>query len=249
MEVKERELWEQYQKSIDLQIKEQIKEKLVLYYLPLVKYLASRISIHLPGGMGREDLESCGITGLLESIKKFNPEKGIDFINFARRRIKGAMIDEIRRLCWVPRRLWEQINKVEQAKRELALAEEEESAQKIAAKTGFSPEEIRKINNYARQSQVIFLDQENFPAGNILFSLNAFGPEEVVIKKERQQILARAISLLEERDRLILALYYQEGLTLKEIGQILNVTESRVCQLHNRTISRLREKLEELSYA
>jgi len=247
MEAKERELWAQYQKSVDLSTKEQIKEKIVLYYLPVVKYLASRLAIHLPAGLGREDLESCGIMGLLEAINKFDPEKGVDFVDFARRRIKGAMIDEIRRLSWAPRRLWQQINKVEQAKKELALTEEEVNIQKIAAKTGFSPAEVKKINSYANQSQVISLDQENF--AHVFFAFCTSEPDEIVIKKEKQQILARAISLLEERDRLLLALYYQEGLTLKEIGQVLKVTESRVCQLHAQAISRLRKKLEEFAYA
>lgn len=245
MRSEEKELWQQYQKNPDFQV----KEKLILIYLPLVKYLASRMAIHLPAGTDKEDLESCGMMGLFEALKKFNPERGTNFISFAEQRIKGAMIDEIRRLSWVPRRLWQQINKVEQAKKEFATTQEEVNDQKIAAKTGLSLEDLKKINSYARQMQVTSIEKEYFFESKSLFDFASSEPLEIILKKEKQQVLAQAISLLEDRDKLILALYYQEELTLKEIGLVLNVTESRVCQLHSRAISRLREKLKEMSYA
>lgn len=247
MKEEEKELWLQYHKNPN----SQVRDKLILFYLPLVKYLAARMAIHLPAGISKEDLESCGVMGLLEALKKFNPEKGVNFISFARLRIKGAMIDEIRRLSWVPRRLWSQINKVEQAKKELGLNEEEINDQRIMAKTGLSPDDLKKINGYARQMHLTYLDQECFFEGKSLFDLDPVEPVEpleIILKAEKQQVLAQAISSLEKRDKLILALYYQEGLTLKEIGLVLNVTESRVCQLHSRAIRDLRGKLKEMSY-
>jgi RNA polymerase sigma factor for flagellar operon FliA len=247
MKEEERELWWQYHNNPN----SQVKDKLVLFYLPLVKYLAARLAIHLPAGINKEDLENCGIIGLLEAMKKFNPERGVNFTSFAKFRIKGAMIDEIRRLSWVPRRLWSQINKVEQAKKELALNEGEVNDQRIMAKTGLSLDDLKKINGYARQANLTYLDQEYFPEGKSLFdfdSVKPVEPLEIILKEEKQQVLVQAISFLEKRDKLILALYYQEGLTLKEIGLVLNITESRVCQLHARAIKALREKLKEMSY-
>ena len=244
MEAEEKELWEQYQRNPDFQT----KEKLVTIYLPLVKYLAGRMAIHLPAGIGKEDLESCGVMGLLEAIKKFVPERGTNFTSFAQQRIKGAMIDEIRRLSWVPRRLWQQINMVEQAKKEIALAGKEVNDSNLVEKTGLSQENLKKINGYSKQMQVTSLDQDNFLEGKNLLDFTNSEPLDVVLQNEKHEILARAVSSLESRDKLILALYYQERLTLKEISLVLNVTESRVCQLHSRAISRLRNKLEEMSY-
>jgi RNA polymerase sigma factor for flagellar operon FliA len=247
MKEEERELWWQYHNNPN----SQVKDKLILFYLPLVKYLAARMAIHLPAGMSKEDIESCGVMGLLEALKKFNPEKGVNFISFARLRIKGAMIDEIRRFSWVPRRLWRQINKVEQAKKELTLNGEEVNDQRIMAKTGLSLDDLKKINGYAGQSQLTYLDQECFFEGKSLFDLETEEPGEplaIILNEEKQQVLVQAISSLEERDKLILTLYYQEGLTLKEIGLVLNITESRVCQLHSRAIKTLRGKLREISY-
>ncbi|GAB6273924.1 MAG: FliA/WhiG family RNA polymerase sigma factor [Peptococcaceae bacterium] len=247
MKEEERELWCQYHNNPNFQV----KDKLILFYLPLVKYLAARLAIHLPFGISKEDLESCGVMGLLEALKKFNPKRGVNFTSFARHRVKGAMIDEIRRLSLVPRRLWNQINKVEQAKKELALTEEEVNDQRIAAKTGLSLEDIKKIDACARQTQLAYLSQEDFLESKSLFDLDSTEPTEpleIILKEEKHQDLAQAISSLEERDKLILALYYQEGLTLKEIGLVLNITESRVCQLHTRAIKALREKLKEMSY-
>ncbi|KFD41134.1 hypothetical protein HX99_05040 [Peptococcaceae bacterium SCADC1_2_3] len=247
MKEEERELWCQYHNNPN----SQVKDKLILFYLPLVKYLAARLAIHLPVGISKEDLESCGVMGLLEALKKFNPEKGVNFTSFAKLRIKGAMIDEIRRLSWVPRRLWSQINKVEQAKKELALNEEDVNDQRIAAKTGLSLDDLKKINGYVRQANLTYLDQEYFLESKSLFDLDSVEPVEpleIILKEEKHQVLVQAISSLEERDKLILALYYQEGLTLKEIGLVLNITESRVCQLHTRAIKALCVKLKEISY-
>ncbi len=246
-EEEERELWCEYYTNPN----PQVKDKLILFYLPLVKYLAARLAIHLPAGISKEDLESYGVMGLLEALKKFNPERGVNFTSFAKLRIKGAMIDEIRRSSWVPRRLWSQINKVEEAKKELALNEEEVNDQKIAAKTGLSLDDLKKINGYARQMQLTYLDQECFFESKSLFDFDPVEPVEpleIILKEEKQQVLVRAISFLEKRDKLILALYYQKGLTLKEIGLVLNITESRVCQLHSRAIKALRGKLKEMSY-
>lgn len=244
MEAEEKELWERYQRNPDFQT----KEKLVTTYLPLVKYLAGRMAIHLPAGIGKEDLESCGVMGLLEAIKKFVPERGTNFTSFAQQRIKGAMIDEIRRLSWVPRRLWQQINMVEQAKKEITSAGKEVNEYNLIEKTGLSQENLKKINGYSKQMQVTSLDQDNFLEGKTLLDFTNSEPLDLVLKNEKHEILTRAISSLESRDKLILALYYQERLTLKEISLVLNVTESRVCQLHSRAISRLRDKLEEMSY-
>jgi RNA polymerase sigma factor for flagellar operon FliA len=211
-------------------------------YLPLVRYHAGRLMLGLPAHVSREDLIQAGVLGLMEAMRRYDPSRGIKFETFASRRIRGAMLDELRNLSWLPRSLFKQMRELDKASQSLAsrLGREPEE-EEIAGELGVSPEKLHKIRTDINCSAVLSLEDTLFapPAVN--------GPEvgalENIIAEEEKERLARAIKTLPERHQQILALYYQEKLTLKEIGLVLGVTESRVCQLHSRIISRLRALL------
>ncbi|MBC7106061.1 MAG: FliA/WhiG family RNA polymerase sigma factor, partial [Firmicutes bacterium] len=218
----------------------------------LVKYLAGRLAVRVPACLGQEDLESCGILGLIEAVEKYDPSQGTSFTGYAYHRIRGAMLDEIRRLNWVPRGTWHKLQRVAESRQRLeheynggAVPEEV-----LAAEAGLTTAELQRIRRQTAQGAVISLDEaavgaegEAFSWGEVLPDPGSPDPLAAVEEAEARRLLATAVRELPERDRLVLALYYQEGLTLKEIGRVLDVSESRVCQLHGRAIARLREKL------
>lgn len=244
------ELWEAYIKNRD----KVAREKLILNYLPLVKQLAGRLAVRLPSGVSYEDLEGYGVIGLIESIQKFNPAKGVSFETFAYRRIRGAMIDEVRKLYWVPRTLWQKLQTVNAEKERLRkLHGDNITEEQVAASLNITMAELGKISNYYNQLSINSLDEvltssDGDPVrwGNLIPDPNSPDPLDVIEKQDGHRILAEAVNSLVEKDRLIMGLYYQENLTLKEIGLVLEVSESRVCQLHARAMLRLREKVKEM---
>ncbi|NLZ39601.1 MAG: FliA/WhiG family RNA polymerase sigma factor [Firmicutes bacterium] len=216
-------------------------EKAVLDYLPLVRYYASRLALGLPAHIAEEDLVQAGVLGLLEAWQRYDPQRGVKFETFAAPRIKGAMLDELRSLSWLPRSLFKQMRELEQAVQKLTVSlgrepEEEELAEAL----GISVSKLQKILKDINCSSLVSLEE-------ILFALpadsTADGALEKLLAAEEEERLVAAIEKLPERYQQLLALYYQEGLTLKEIGLVLGVTESRVCQLHAQIISRLRSLL------
>lgn len=246
------DLWQKYAESGD----EIIKKELVLTYLGLVKNLSGRLSVRLPACMNREDLESCGIIGLIEAIDKFNPDLDIEFETFAYRRIRGAMYDEIRRANWIPRSTWQKLNSLYDARSRLEQAlGRSVSNYELSRETGIPVQDIHKLNNHLKNLSPVSLDgmtpeeddSDSLRFTDIFPDPSSPDPLYEICKADDRNNLIKAIELLNERDRLVLALYYQEELTLKEIGQVLEITESRVCQLHSRAIARLRKKLAELT--
>ncbi|MGQ9531329.1 MAG: FliA/WhiG family RNA polymerase sigma factor [Desulfotomaculales bacterium] len=242
------DLWQEYQRTRD----PRLRQELILAHLPLVKYLAGRLAVRVPACLGQEDLESCGILGLIEAVEKYDPSQGTSFTGYAYHRIRGAMLDEIRRLNWVPRGTWQKLQRLSESRQRLereydgaAIPEEV-----LAAEAGITPAELQRIRRQMAQGTLISLDEaaagaegESFSWGEVLPDPGSPDPLALLEEAEARELLARAVEELPERDRLVLALYYQEGLTLKEIGRVLDVSESRVCQLHGRAIARLREKL------
>lgn len=240
-------LWQQYISQQDAGV----RESLILHYLPLVKGIAGRLAIKIPYFMQTDDLESCGVMGLIEAVDKFDPSQGVAFETFAYHRVRGAMYDEMRRQNWVPRATWQRLQAVRTAKEGLEGQELPVTEQAIAAKVGITVEELRELNRLGNESQIRSLDEQVFgndgtriSRGELLMDANSPDPLAVVDQLADEQILVDAIEQLRERDGLILALYYQEELTLKEIGVVLGVSESRVCQLHQRAIKGLREILQ-----
>ena len=243
-------LWESYGSNRD----KQAREKLILTYLPLVKQLSARLAVRLPNGISNEDLEGYGVIGLIESIEKFNPAKGVSFETFAYRRIRGSMIDEVRKLYWIPRTLWQKLQTVNAEKERLRkIYGDSLTDEQVAVSLNITVVELHKISNYYNQLNMNSLDEELTSSdgdavrlGNLIPDPNSPDPLDVFEKKDGHRIVAEAVNSLVEKDRLVLGLYYQDNLTLKEIGLVLEVSESRVCQLHARAMSRLRQKLKEM---
>jgi RNA polymerase sigma factor for flagellar operon FliA len=246
------EIWRKYRQSRDAELKNEI----VLAHLPLVKYLAGRLAVKLPSFIGQEDLESYGVFGLLEAVEKFNPDLGVSFKAYAYNRIRGAMIDEIRKLNWIPRTLWQKIQHLnatrEKLQKELG---EQVTSDALARAMGITVTELYKLEGQVNLLSLSSLDEtvsigdgERVRWGDMIQDSDSPDPLDVIEKEESKRLLIKAIEELPEKDRTVLALYYQEELTLKEIGKVLDVSESRVCQLHTRALNRLRGKLEQAAY-
>jgi len=229
-------LWQKYQETKD----EGSRDELVLRYLPLVRLQAGRLALGLPPQVSREDLLQSGVLGLLEALQRFDPAQGVKFETYASFRIRGAMLDELRRLCWLPRALVKQMRELGKAQTVLAgsLGREPTEAE-LAREMGVKPEDLHRIVAEINSSALLSLEETlfNHPA--------AEAPETVVLEKLVAAELAAVIDKLPERQRVMLALYYQEEMTLKEIGLVLGVSESRVCQLHAHALAQLRAMLAE----
>lgn len=231
------------------------KKQIVEEYIPLVKYIASRVMFDKNKYMDFEDLVSYGMIGLMDAINKFDSSKGMKFSSYASIRIKGAMIDELRRNRPISKGAMDKLNKYNKAVDELQSQLLREPNNKEIAKyldiTTTEVAEIENCINYISMvslENVIFSDDEDMTLMGIIEDKNSPSPDSVLQEKEQLDTLAKAIELLKEKDRTILNLYYYERLTLKEIGAVLGVSESRICQLHSRAIVNLRECMKKLHY-
>ena len=230
------------------------REQLIINYSPLVKYVAGRLSINLPNTVETADLISYGIFGLIDAIEKFEPDRAIKFETYAIARIKGAILDELRAMDWVPRSVRARAREIERAyiKLENELRRTPTDAE-VAAEIGVTEKDLADIFTKLSYTSVISFDElwtganeKDDNQTSILGSIKDESAEDPVTSfeaEEVKEILADSIEKLPERERLVIALYYYEGLTLKEIGQILSVTESRVSQLHTKAVLRMRARL------
>jgi RNA polymerase sigma factor FliA len=241
-------LWLEYQRTRD----KAVRDRLILTYAPLVKYVAGRLGSGLPAHVDEGDLISYGLLGLIGAIDRFDPSLEIKFETFAMARIRGSIIDELRTLDWVPRSVRTRAREIERAIRELeAKLERAPSDEEIATKIGITPDELEEsLTNISRSSiaaldelwsvsgegdQISLLDTLEDPSGE--------RPADALDETETREILADAIARLPEREKLVVTLYYYEELTLREIGEVLSVTESRVSQLHTKAMLRLKSRL------
>lgn len=241
-------LWAAYKQNGDADS----RERLILNYSPLVKYVAGRLSSSLPQTVDTADLISYGIFGLIDAIEKFDLERAIKFETYAIARIKGAIIDELRAMDWVPRSVRARAREVENAYivLETRLRRVPEDAE-VAAEMGISSKELSDILSKLSYTSVVSFEElwvggdreDHGSAMNVIEDETAEDPVAMFESEEIKDILATAIERLPERERIVIALYYYEGLTLKEIGQVLGVTESRVSQLHTKSVLRLRARL------
>ena len=231
------------------------KEQIIQEYIPLVKYIASRVMFGKNKYMEYEDLVSYGMIGLMDALNKFDNTKGMKFSSYASIRIKGSMIDELRKNRPISKGAMDKLNKYNKAID--ALQGEllrEPTNDEIAKYLNISLSEVAEIENYINYismvslESVIFSDDEDVNLIGFIEDKNSPSPDAYLQDKEQLEVLTEAISLLKEKDRTILNLYYYERLTLKEIGAILSVSESRVCQLHSRSIANLRECMNKLHY-
>lgn len=228
------ELWKSYRAEPT----EEQRNRLVLQYSPLVKYVAGRLRTRLPDSVEYADLVSDGIIGLMGAIERFDPGRGLTFQTFAVPRIRGAMVDALRALDWVPRSVREKVRQVEAAQRALeARLGRIPDDPEIAEELGISVAELREL--YAK---IAFTSVATMDDLELADDLAAAATHEIE-DDEAKAALLRVVDELPERDQVIIALYYFEGLTLAEIGYVLGVTESRVSQLHSRAAMVLRNKL------
>lgn len=231
------------------------KEILVEKYIPLVKYLASRVMIGKTKYIEYEDLVSYGVIGLLDAINRFDSEKGMQFSSYATLRIKGAMIDEIRRCRPISKGAMDKLAKYNESVEALQnKLMREPNLKEIALYMGISEDEVSQIENHINYMSIISLesvlysDDDDITIMDTIEDRESISPEESLENDEKIKILQEAIEMLKEKDKLVLKLYYYEKLTLKEIGVILEVSESRVCQLHSRAIRNLRSVMTKLNY-
>lgn len=236
-------VWKAYYKTKD----PKLKEKLILEYAPLVKYVAGRLIVHIGQHVEFEDLISYGIFGLIDAIDKFDFDKGVKFETYASLRVRGAIIDNIRKLDWVPRTLRQKNKQLEQAYSELELdLGREPTEEDLASKLNLPLAEVQELLKKTSVVSLISLDDyldQNHEVSFSGHSSQSETPESHYEKQELKQILADAIDKLSEKEKKVITLYYFEDLTLKEISNVMGVSESRISQIHSKAVLRLQTKL------
>jgi len=244
----EEELWIQYRRDKD----PKIRESFIKQYAPLVKYVAGKVAVGMPHNVEFDDLVGFGVFGLLDAIDKFDPEKNVKFKTYAVTRIRGAIFDELRSIDWVPRSVRQKTREVEDTIGTLeAQLGRTATDQEIARAMGMDEEEFLKTMQRISSTSILSLndvwfsgdENDKLSIGDSIESPSSLNPDVIVEKEEIRRVIVDAISELPEKEKKILVLYYYEDLTLKEIGQVLEVTESRVSQLHTKAILRLRSRL------
>ncbi len=232
-----------------------VREEIVKKHIPLVKYIASRVIIGKTKYVEYEDLISYGMLGLMDALGKFDSTKGMKFSSYASIRIKGAMIDELRRNSPISKGAMDKLNRYNEAIERLQKRLfKEPTNHEIAKELGITISEVADIENNINYISIvsledlIFSDDDDMPLSGTIKDDRSPSPERALEEKEQIEYLALGLENLKEKDKLVLTLYYYEGLTLKEIGSILTVSESRVCQLHSRALINLRKALVKLKY-
>lgn len=237
-------LWIDYSKTKD----SKLKEELIIEYGALVKYVSGRLSLYLGQYVEFEDLVSYGIFGLIDAIDKFDLNKGVKFETYASLRIRGSILDSIRKLDWVPRTVRQKQKQMDQVYLELEnklghTPSDEEVADKLKIPVGEVQDFVKKNNIISLISLDEYVEQNYEMNLNTIKQSSNDEPEYIYQKQELKQNIADAIDKLSEKEKTVISLYYFEELTLKEISAIMNISESRVSQLHTKAVSRLKTKL------
>jgi RNA polymerase sigma factor FliA len=242
-------LWQEYRKTGDAAL----RERLILTYAPLVKYVAGRVGSGLPSHVDESDLVQYGLLGLIGAIERYDPGRDIKFETYAIARIKGSIIDELRAMDWVPRSVRARARDIERAIAELeARLGRAPTDEEIAGKLGVSQDELADSLTDISRSSIAALDElwtVSSTGGDQIALIDTIedtqGPEpqSALAETEMKEAIAEAIARLPEREKLVVTLYYYEELTLREIGEVLGVTESRVSQLHTKAVLRLKARL------
>ena len=241
-----KKLWEDYANTKS----PEIREKIILEYAPLVKVVAGRLSMYLGYNVEYEDLVSYGIFGLIDAIDKFDCLKDVKFETYASLRIRGAILDQIRKMDWIPRTIRQKQKRIDSAIKEIEAKHGRSATdEEIAEILGITDEEYLEWQSQMKITNVVslneFLEQgSEVPNEASNTRSSAFdSPEEILERDELKKMLAQALELLTEKERKVIVLYYYEDLTLKEISNILEVSESRISQLHTRALQKMRGKL------
>jgi len=241
-------LWREYKETGDAALREQ----LILQYAPLVRYVAGRVGVGLPASVEQGDLVSYGVFGLIDAIDKYDLSRAIKFETYAINRIRGAIIDELRSIDWIPRSVRTKARDVERA---IAVLEgrlqRTPTEEEIAEELGMDVSDLRRVLSQVSFVHVAALDEmlsasdrsDGSTLGERLEDDHADAPGDALDDEETRFLLARVIHTLPEREQIVVTLYYYEGLTLAEIGLVLGVTESRICQLHTKAMMQMRTRM------
>jgi RNA polymerase sigma factor for flagellar operon FliA len=249
-------LWQQFKRTGD----RLLRDRLILTYAPLVKYVAGRLGSGLPAHVDEGDLVSYGLLGLIGAIERFDPDRDIKFETYAIARIKGSIIDELRSIDWVPRSVRAKARSIERAYSKLENENKRTpDDREIASELGMTDGELAQTLSQISFVGLVALDELLAAGGGgdrggsatvgDMISDRRHDPVEAFEVDEMKTLLADAINRMADRERLVLTLYYYEGMTLAEIGEVLGVTESRVCQIHTKSVLQLRARLAESEHA
>lgn len=241
--VDKQKLWDEYRKKRT----PELREKIIIEYAGLVKLVAGRLSIYLGYNVEYDDLVGYGTFGLIDAIDKYDFDKGVKFETYASVRIRGAILDQIRKMDWIPRTLRQKQKRVDAAYKKIELETGRPATdEEIARELEITVDELDDWQNQTKVSNLISLDdymEQGESKVEIASSEDYVQPEKVVEQQALKQILVDALELLTEKEKKVIVFYYYEELTLKEISSILEVTESRVSQLHTKALQKLRNKL------
>ena len=243
-EAKRNKLWEDYKKTKS----EKLREQIIVEYVPLVKLVAGRLNMYLGYTVEYDDLVGYGVFGLIDAIDKFDFDKNIKFETYASLRIRGSILDQIRKMDWIPRSVRQKQKQIETA---ITALEKEKgnnvSDQDIAEKIGISVDEYRNWESLTNVSNIASLDEfmEQGTDGSVKEFRNTtyIEPEESVDNDEVKKMLMDALELLTEKEKKVVLLYYYEDLTLKEVAKVLEVSESRISQLHSKALEKMKKNL------
>lgn len=243
-ETKRNQLWERYMQTRS----DKLREQIIVEYVPLVKLVAGRLNMYLGYTVEYDDLVSYGVFGLIDAIDKYDHGKGIKFETYASLRIRGSILDQIRKMDWIPRSVRQKQKQIEAA---IANLEKEKGSnlkdQDIAGALGISVDEYRSWEGMTNISNIASLDEfmEQGSEGSVKEFRNTVfvEPEQAVDQAEIKKMLAEALELLTEKERKVVLLYYYEDLTLKEVAMVLGVSESRISQLHSKALEKMKKYL------
>ena len=239
------QLWQEYHRDKN---NKTARDKLIVQYIYLTRYVIGRIKVNLPPSFSYEDIASYGVEGLIDAVEKYSPDRGAKFETYALMRIRGAIIDKIRANDWLPRTVRKKIKEVKEAINNLKIEfGRMPTNQEVADKLGIEKEKVDEILAQDTGIDSLYdkknLGDESVEIIDTIEDSKSERPEEAAEKKDAKLELERALKRLPERERMLLVFYYHENMTLKEIGEAINVSESRVCQLHAQAIMKLRNIL------
>ena len=240
--VDKEKLWKDYQKKPTRELREQ----LIIEYSQLVKLVAGRLSMYLGHNVEDDDLVGYGIFGLIDAIDKFDADKNVKFETYASLRIRGSILDQIRKMDWIPRTVRQRQRKLEEAIKQIEVRTgKTASDEELAKELGISEEELLSWQSQLKVTNLVsmteFEETGTEPAMDTTHNSHFAQPEEVVAKDELKKTLTEALECLTEKERKVIELYYYEEMTLKEISKILDVSESRVSQLHTKSLIKMKK--------
>ena len=243
-EVERQKIWEKYTKNPTQEMREQI----IIEYAPLVKIVAGRLSMYLGGNVEYEDLVSYGVFGLIDAIDKFDTNKDVKFETYASLRIRGSILDQIRKMDWIPRTVRQRQRKIDEAIKSLeARTGKTPTDEMLAEELGVSGEELLSWQSQLKVTNVVslneFVESGNETVMDAKGNFRFAQPEEVIAETELKRMLKDAMQLLTEKEQKVILLYYYEDLTLKEISRVLEVSESRISQLHTKALQKMKKKM------